>query len=88
LNYCREEHRPRVLENRAQRQIMTLKGVSNEQVGEGGIMRSFMIGTPVYIFEWSTQKEYEMRRACGTYGGRNMLTACWWGKRRGESRNR
>jgi len=44
LNYHREEHWPRVLENMALRQITTLKGVSKEQDREGAIMRSFTIG--------------------------------------------
>ena len=52
MNYRREEYRARVLENRALRQIMSLKGVSKEQDGEGGIMRGSMIGTPVNICGW------------------------------------
>jgi hypothetical protein len=36
-----------VLDNRALRQILTLKGASKEQDGEDGIMRGSMIGTPV-----------------------------------------
>lgn len=64
---------------------MTLNGVSKEQDGEGGIMRGSMIGTPVYTVYWGGQlKEYEMRAACGTYGGRNMLTIFCWGKLRGR----
>lgn len=39
MNYHREEHWPRELENRALRQIMTLKEVSKEQDGERGIRR-------------------------------------------------
>jgi len=53
--------------------------VSKEQNGEGGIMTDLMIGTPGYLFGWATQRVWDAG-ACGTHGGRNMLTVFWWGK--------
>ena len=35
------------------------------------------------IIYWGGRlKGYEMGGACGTYGGRSMLTRFWWGKLR------